>query len=39
VVIGPDEAAKGVVKAKNLAEGSETEMSLDSLVEALGRTS
>jgi histidyl-tRNA synthetase len=36
VVIGPDEAAKGVVKAKNLAEGSEQEMTVEVLVEALG---
>jgi histidyl-tRNA synthetase len=36
VVIGPDEAARGVVKAKNLAEGSETEMSVDAFVVTLG---
>lgn len=36
VVIGPDEAARGVVKAKNLAEGSETEMTIELLVHAIG---
>ena len=32
VVIGPDEVAKGVVKAKNLAGGSETEMTVEKLI-------
>lgn len=35
VVIGPDEAAKGVVKAKDLAAGSEAEMTVDALLAAL----
>lgn len=36
VVIGPDEAERGVVKVKDLAAGSESEMSVDALVAMLG---